>query len=318
MIRYLIPMCCVFALIAACDLERDIDIDLPIYESEIVVESYIEPGQPLRALVTESLSFTDLPTPRPLNEDVPVTVSADGQELTLPLSEIEAIFVMPGDTLAEAQFEAFKSAIELLGLIGDATVTITHNGTTYTLEEGVYFDFDNFKVYNYGNPFTIPEEVYNADFSIEVNSRERTANAVTQLLPPVPFDSVVYSFDRSDTLAAVQAWFTDDAAADNYYRFMLHRTEVGETDQDFAVNDRFFNGDPVPFGTNFDFGIGDTAIVSLFHIDQSYHDFLETFEDAFFANGNPFAQPAQILTNVEGGRGIFAGLSFVRDTVIIE
>lgn len=317
MIKYLIPMCCVFALIAACDLERDIDINLPEYESEIVVESYVESGQPLRALVTESLSYTELPSPTPLDENVPVTVSADGQVFTLPLSQIEALLVTPGDTLAEAQFEAFKSAIELLGLISDATVTITHNGTTRTLEEGIYFDFDNAKVYNYGNSF-MPSTTYNEDFSIEVNSRERTATAITQLLPPVSFDSIVYSFDSSDTLAAVQTWFTDDPAMDNYYRFMLHKGQLGETDQDFSVNDRFFNGDPVPFGSNFEFGIGDTAIVTLFHIDEIYHDFLETYEDAFFANGNPFAQPVQITTNMEGGLGIFAGLSYVRDTVIIE
>ncbi len=310
-------MCCVFALMAACNLERDIDINLPEYQSEIVVESYVEPGQPLRALVTESLSYTELPSPTPIDENILVTISADGQELTLPLSQVEALFVMPGDTIAEAQFEGFKSAIELLGLISDATVTITHGGTSHTLEEGIYFDFDNGKVYNYGNSLIVPED-YNTDFSIEVNSRDRTADAVTQLLPPVTFDSIVYSFNASDTLAAIQAWFTDDAAMDNYYRFMLHNGEVVQTDQDFSVNDRFFNGDPVPFGSNFEFGIGDTAIVTLFHIDQIYHDFLETYEEAFFANGNPFAQPVQITTNVEGGLGIFAGLSYARDTVIIE
>ena len=317
MTKYLIPMCCVFALMAACNLERDIDINLPEYQSEIVVESYVEPGQPLRALVTESLSYTELPSATPLDENVPVTVSTDGQVFTLPLSQMEALLVTPGDTLAEQQFESFKSAIELLGLISDASVTITHNGITHTLEEGIYFDFDNIKIYNYGNSFT-PSTDYNEDYSIEVNSRERTATAITQLFPPVSFDSIVYSFDDSDTLAAIQTWFTDDPSMDNYYRFMLHMGGLGQTDQDFSVNDRFFNGDPVPFGSNFEFGIGDTAIVTLYHIDEIYHDFLETYEEAFFANGNPFAQPVQIITNVEGGLGIFAGLSYVRDTVIIE
>lgn len=317
MVKYLIPMCCVFALIAACNLERDIDINLPEYESEIVVESYIEPGKPLRALVTESLSYTELPSPTPLDENALVTVVADGQELTLPLGQLEAIFVMPGDTVAEQQFAGFKSAIELLGLISDATVAITHNGTVYTLEESIYFDLNTGKVYNYGNSFTVPAD-YNTDFSIEVNSRERTADAVTQLLAPVPLDSIVYSFNSSDTLAAIQAWFTDDAEMENYYRFMLHKGELVETDQDFSINDRFFNGDPVPLGSNFEFGIGDTAIATLFHIDHIYHDFLETYEEAFFANGNPFAQPVQITTNVEGGLGIFAGLSYARDTLIIE
>jgi len=314
---YLIPMCCVFVLIAACDLERDIDINLPEYESEIVVESYIQPGQPLRALVTESLSYTALPSPVPLDENIPVTVSADGQVFTLPLSQLTSIIAMDGDTTAANQFLAFKGTIELLGLISDANVVLTHSGTTHTLEESIYFDFDNGKIYNYGNPFIVPTDYAN-DFSIEVNSRERTAIALTKLLPPVPFDSIVYSFDASDTLAAVQSWFTDDASMDNYYRFMLHAGEIGSTDQDFTINDRFFNGDDVVFGSDFQFGVGDTVIATLYHIDESYHDFVETYEDAFFANGNPFAQSVQILTNVDGGLGVFAGLSYTRDTLVIE
>jgi len=194
---------------------------------------------------------------------------------------------------------------------------IGYNGENYTLNEGIYFDFDNLKIYNYRHPFVVPTD-YNSDFSIEVNSRERTATSTTKLLPPVPFDSIVYTFDDSDTLAAVTAWFSDDPAVDNSYRFILHRGTLENREQDGSFNDRFFNGDDVPFGTDFDFGIGDTAILSLFHIDEAYHDFLETYEEAFFANGNPFAQPARILTNVEGGLGVFAGLSYVRDTVIIE
>jgi len=318
MTKYLIPICCVFALIAACDLERDIDIDLPEYNNEIVLESYIQAGHPLRALITQSLGYTELPISSPLDENTLVTVLADGEELTLPLSQLEAIIVMEGDTAAIRQFEGFKSTIELLGLIKNADVTITHNGTTHTLEEGIYFDFDNLKVYNYGNPFIVPEE-YDNDFSIEVNSLDTTATATARLLPPVEFDSLRYIFNSSDTLASVQAWFMDDMSMENHYRFLLHGSNLQDTVyQDATINDRFFNGSPVPLGSDFSFGIGDTAIISLYHIEESYHDFVETYQDAFFANGNPFAQPAQILTNVEGGFGIFATLSLTRDTLIIE
>ena len=317
MIKYIVPMCCVFALVAACNLERDIDINLPEYESQIVLESYLEAGQPLRVLLTESLSYTDLPTSTPLDENILVTTSFNGQELILPLQEMEALLVTPGDTLAEQQFESFKSAIELLGLISDASVTITHDGITHTLTEGIYFDVENFKIYNYGSSFIVPEGD-ESDFSIEVNSRDRTAEATARLLPAIAIDSIVYTFNATDTLAAIQAWFTDDASMDNYYRVLIHNGVLGQTDQDFAINDRFFNGDPVPFGSNFEFGIGDTAIVTIFHIEEYYHDFLETYQEAFFANGNPFAQPVQIVSNVAGGLGIFTGLSYARDSVIIE
>jgi len=319
MIKYLFFVLSVFVLIAACDLEKDIEVDLPDYEIEIVAESYIEAGQPLRALVTESLSYIDLPTPRPIDENTPVTVSSEGQTFTLPLSQLAEIIAAEGDTLAEYQFEALKSSIELLGLLSGAEVTISHNAEDYMLEEGIYFDLDYLKIYNYGHPFIVPAD-YTNDFSIQVTDTllNRNLIATTRLLPPVPIDSILYNFNASDTLAAIQAWYTDDATVENYYRFMIHYGTLENLTQDGEFDDSFFNGNSVPLGTGFDFGIGDTAIVSLFHIDEVYHDFLETYDEAFFANGNPFAQPAQILTNIEGGRGIFAGLSYVRDTVIIE
>lgn len=319
MTKYLFPLLCAFALIAACDLERDIDINLPEYESEIVLESYLEPGLPLRALVTESLSYTQLPSPTPLDENTLIIITADGQQLDpLPLSELRNIISLQGEEALE-QFEGFVGFIELIGLTSGATVTVSHNGQNYTLEEGVYFDFDNIKIYNYGNPYIVPVD-YDNEFSIEVNaSQDRTATATTSILAPVAIDSTRYFFNAADTLASMQAWFTDDVAADNYYRFMLHGSNLTDTlYQDATINDRFFNGDPVPLGSDFSFGRGDTAIVTLFHIDETYHDFFETYQAAFFANGNPFAQPGQILTNVEGGRGIFASLSYARDTVIIE
>lgn len=317
MTKYLFFVLSVFILIAACDLEKDIEVDLPDYEIEIVAESYIEAGQPLRALITQSISYIDLPTPRPLDENTPITVSAQGQVFTLPLSQIPEFLEIEGDTLLEQQFEAFQVAIGSLGLLDNAEVTISHNGEDYMLEEGIYFDLDYLKIYNYGHPFIVPVD-YNNDFSLEVSSLDTILTATTRLLPPIPFDSIVYNFNASDALAAIQAWYTDDETVENHYRFMIHYGTLDNLIQDGEFNDRFFNGNSVPLGTGFDFGIGDTAIVSLFHIDEIYHDFLETYQEAFFANGNPFAQPAQILTNIEGGRGIFTGLSYVRDTVIIE
>lgn len=319
MIKYLFPFLCAFALIAACDLEREIDINLPEYNNELVLESYIEAGLPLRALVTESISYTELPSPTPLDENTPIVITSDGQQLDpLPLSQLRTIIGLEGEE-ALAQFEGFVNFIELIGLTSGATVKVSHNGQDYILEEGVYFDFDNIKIYNYGNPYIVPVD-YDNPFSIEVNaSQDRNATATTSMLAPVPIDSINYIFNSTDTLASVQTWITDDAAVDNYYRFMLHGSKLTDTlYQNASFNDRFFNGDDVPLGSNFNFGIGDTSIVTLFHIDEIYHDFLETYQAALFANGNPFAQPAQILTNVEGGRGIFASLSYVRDTVIIE
>lgn len=301
-------------LTSSCDLEKNIQVNLPEYESEIVVESYIEPGQPLRALLTESLSYTELPSPSPLDENTLVTLTDNGQTFSIPLSQL--LQQVEGDTAAMNEVNGFIGVIELLGLAKGATVVVKHNGMDYTLEEGIYFDLSSGKIYNYGHPYIVPAD-YGGIFSIEINaSNERNVFASATLLEAVPIDSTVYNFNESDTLAAVLTWFTDNTGTDNYYRFTINK--IGESDLSFEVNDRFFDGDDVVFGTAFDYVVGDTLISKLYHIEESYHDFLETFEEAAQANGNPFAQPASILSNVEGGLGIFATISHDEKLVVIE
>jgi len=43
--------------LGACNLEQEIDIELPEYESQLVVESYLLPDQPFSALLTRSSSY---------------------------------------------------------------------------------------------------------------------------------------------------------------------------------------------------------------------------------------------------------------------
>ena len=54
----------VLALAACNNLQKDITIDLPPYEGEIVVECYLEHGKPYRLIITESVDYfgaVDLP-----------------------------------------------------------------------------------------------------------------------------------------------------------------------------------------------------------------------------------------------------------------
>ncbi|MBX2892160.1 MAG: DUF4249 domain-containing protein [Saprospiraceae bacterium] len=49
----------VLLLIAACNLSKEVEIELPDYESQPVVECYLEPGKPFRLLLTRSFGFFD-------------------------------------------------------------------------------------------------------------------------------------------------------------------------------------------------------------------------------------------------------------------
>ena len=49
----------ILAFFAACNLEKEVQIDLPQYGSQPVVECYLEPGKPFRLLLTKSYGFFD-------------------------------------------------------------------------------------------------------------------------------------------------------------------------------------------------------------------------------------------------------------------
>lgn len=54
-VHFVILSC--LGLLAACNLEREIEIDLPDYESKIFVECYLEPGQPFTLLLTRTFPY---------------------------------------------------------------------------------------------------------------------------------------------------------------------------------------------------------------------------------------------------------------------
>ncbi|HSI90549.1 MAG TPA: hypothetical protein VK927_05495, partial [Adhaeribacter sp.] len=64
--------------VTACDMEKEVDLNLPDFKSEMVVECYLEPGKPYQMTVTESSSYFDRPEPI-LVPDAAVTITHNGQ-----------------------------------------------------------------------------------------------------------------------------------------------------------------------------------------------------------------------------------------------
>ncbi len=278
----------------SCDsLERDIDLNLPEPERILTVECYLKAGEPYRVLLTETKGFFE---------------------------ELDACPLVKG-----------------------ATIIIRHSGIADTLEEAIYFsnncpvdslfgfipffNADRTRFYNYGSSSICPLD-YDNDFELEVidNIGERQVIATTSFLRPVPIDTIELNFKDGKASFFMKA--IDDVNSVDFYRVMLHKSSLYESlglfnvsknpEFDVTIDDaRFFNGGTITFGTDFVYEPGDTLIGTIYKIDKTYHDFLETLSDAERANFSPFAQPTRILTNVVGGQGIFTALSYSRDTVIV-
>jgi hypothetical protein len=224
-------------------------------------------------------------------------------------------------TNAFAYFDQFDIDNPLALLLQGASVRIHHAGQTIQLDNQLYLDPEFLQVANYGSSELVPED-YGQDFELEIILPDGgVLMSRTRLLPVVPFDSLVVEFNPNTNLARVLTYFTDDTTQTNYYRRMVNFGSLDSLPiQDFAPDDAIFVDGRGAFGVGFNFETGDTLIHTLFHIDRAYWRFFNTLNQSIFANLNPFGQPGLIETNIEGSipaTGIFTGLSYARDTVII-
>ncbi len=105
----------------ACNLTKDVEIDLPEYDRQPVVECYLEPGKPFRLLMTRSYAFFDTLglssnfLQNTLLEGALVTISYNGQTDTL-----------------KNQFVAVQNPIKFFNYVGDNLVPATP-GTEFVL-----------------------------------------------------------------------------------------------------------------------------------------------------------------------------------------
>lgn len=265
--------------LTGCNLEKEVEIDLPDYESRLVVECYLEPGKPITLLLNRSAPYFD-------------------------------------------PFPTFDQRFLENVLVNDAEIAIRFRGQTYPLSNELTFDPVTRKLYNYRSNTIIPED-YESPFQLSIQTPEGDSiSASTRLVPVIPIDSLVVEFSDADsTKARLLTYLTDPPEQDNFYRRMLHLGELNnDPEQDFPASDRIVE-DVLLFGTAFDYEEGDTLVSTIYHIEKAYYDFLESARTARSSNGNPFAQPSPIISNLHGNAdaiGIFTGLSYDRREIILR
>jgi len=263
----------------ACNLEQEISLELPAYDSRLVLECYLEPEKPYRLLLSRSSAYFD-PFP------------------TIGAGFLNQLFVE------------------------NARVSITHRGRVIRLNNAPTLDRETGKIYNYWNVEPVPADFEEPFFLRIVTEEGDTLQATTTLLPPVPIDSIVVEYQQpADTLARVLTYLTDPPNEKNFFRRILHKGNLGENPkQDFPSDDRILENSLV-YGTGFEYLEGDTLINTVYHIEEAYFRFLETVNRAAESNGNPFAQPSPVLSNISGtvdAIGIFTGLSYDRRSTVIS
>ncbi len=163
-------------------------------------------------------------------------------------------------------------------------------------------------------------------YQLHIDVGEEVLEATTTIPEHVGLDSLFFEpppGQPNDTLARLKCLIDDPGDRENYYRY---QTRINDqpfvTPSGSVVDDRFFNGQSFEFplakaeppGTEFDpatFGlyrVGDRVELKWINIDRAHFDFWNTLEFNA-ANQGPFSSYTRILSNVEGGQGIWGGLS---------
>ena len=301
-----LPMFLLVLLLSACT--KEVQIDIPGYEEQVVVDGSIEVDSPPIVLLSNS---NDIYSPTNLEaylnnfiSGAIVTVS-DGSTSVI-LDEIctdnlpagtepfaAAIFGIPVSELANYHLCAYTTPnTSIWGQVGKTyTLTISYQGKSYTSSTTIF------------EP-TAPESVY---FKPSGNLTDKGYAWVKLKDPANQYDAykIQYKFPSDPFYTSIWNPYYDDTFFDGLTF-------------DFSFDDKNSYDDPsVPDNFKGYFNAGDTVIIKLSKLDRKAYDFFEKKYNQIYSGGNPFATPTNIPTNITNGAlGVWVGYSPAYDTLI--
>lgn len=283
--KYIIPVFFTLAVLASCNLEKEIDLDLPQYENQPVVECYLEPGQPFRMLLSQSSSFF-----APFDTNLVNfldNISIKGADVNIRYNG-NTIHLEEGSYIDPVNFKVYNYASDMV----------------------VPDDFQG--------PFDLEIILSDGGF-ISGTTKILPSVSIDSVVVQFPDTG-----NPRDTLARILTYLTDpEPGVENFFRRHLHWNSLRDSVpyQDFISSDALIDNELVTYGTAFNFPEGDSVINTIYHISPEYFNYLESVFNSIQANGNPFGQPSAIVSNVEGDvntLGIFTGLNYDRVTTVIK
>jgi Domain of unknown function (DUF4249) len=264
--KFVFILCITFLI--SCS--KEYNIQLPPDKNQLVVECYLENGEPLRALISESANLLDTSLAPPI--------------------------------------------------LLEALVIITHGNVKDTLRPFPFIDTLKRRVYNYGSTKLITANYYNNEkYRIDVyDTKGRHAFASTHFIQPVNISSLTPIFNTK-LEAYCLTKFSDDPVTNDYYRLILNKNTLYDSvEMDVLLDNSFANsGNEIVYGSGYSYKSGDLVNARVFHLTYEYYLYLTTLQNARIALVNPFAVSGEVVSNISGGLGVFAALSYSRKTITV-
>jgi len=316
--KYFIPLLTIaFLAIVNTACEKNINIDIPEPEIKLVVDGYIEDGGlPIVTLTRSNAYFSETTSEELFNGFV---------------HDAEMSITVEGTSHAMTELCASQIPDSLLPLFSEfAGIVITPDSP---------FDFC---IYTVLDPNFAGET--GKSYHLNIAAEGKTLSATTTIPNIVPLDSTWFRVEGTlDSLGFIWARLTDPDTIGNAYRLYAQRINHypdGEIKDPVFIapfnsitDDQFFNGlsfefnanrGELPFSTKEDdqneeqffFKVGDTIVVKGTSTDLRTFQFFRSYYQELFNQGSPFASPASLKSNVDGGLGFFAGYGVFLDTIV--
>lgn len=283
-------------------------------------------------------------------EDVNLTVV--GGEIKIVVEgkiesgKVAEVFVMRSNPLSSTRdYKDFYFVADAIITLSDGTTTETLNLATQFDEEAAYY-----LPYKGNTIIGTPGKTYTLTIVAKPDpdkTTKKTYTATTTIPALMSLDSVWWKPQAPyDTLGYVWAHLSEPAGMGHAYKWFAKRSNKwyaqGELrDRRYlapsgsAFDDKFIDGksfdlsyfrglDPSDSLTQADptelmnyYKKTDTIFIKFCTTDLITNKFYTTYEAAYQTNGNPFASPVSIQSNIsDGGLGVWAGFGCTYDTIL--
>lgn len=297
---------------------KEVEIPIPGYEEQVVIDGRIEvDGPPFVLLSTTKDIYSPTDLEAYLNSFISgATVTVSDGENSVVLDEVCSDEVPPG-------FEPFVA--DLFGVPANQ------------LSEVRICAYTTFNTNIFGE--------VGKTYSLTVEHDGQSFTSETTLVDPVPFDSVYWKpEDKEEQYGFSWVTLSDPANLYNAYFWEVKRINLDSTGNERdglftntfnpVFDDEFFSGTTFDFAyenpMSFDdvdipdaargyYALGDTVVIKFSSLDRDVYEYYEKKYIQINNGGSPFAVPANIPTNIEGGAlGVWAGFSPHYDTLICK
>lgn len=253
---------------------KDVDVVVPDYQQKLVVEGAVEPGISPYVILSWTIPY-----------------------------------------FGNVQYQDVEQY-----MVNEALVTVNDGFTTDTLIQPIAG-----QPYYVGlNMIGVTGRTYN--LSITVNGKTYTSS--TTILPAIPLDSLFFKAEKGDSLGFIWAHFKEPAGLGNQYRWYAKR--IGKDNRFLApfssvFDDKFIDGKEFDFAYDRGmepnstaeednneergyFKVGDSVVVKYCTIGEKEFRYLRSWYLNGMSNGNPFAAPSTLESNISGDAiGLWCG-----------